>query len=207
MSSGPVDLYRQLMTAIRQRFDAVEGIKLLGNENFSNAEMCAFHCRKIVEGTAFGCLVAVEQGLKTIPSDAKGQWNANTIFRRLRSKGLNVFPLPSILREPNEKEKNSLNVKGVIEGQPDRRISVDDLIAIYTRTHKWAHEINPYIEKERSAFMRQHAPALWEDLERLKVFLKEHTVSIANEMIFCTLWDKVDGQTKTLPMTRQAAIA
>ncbi len=41
---------------------------------------------KIIEAIAFGCLIGLENGLKVIPRDAQGQYNAETIFKTLSKK-------------------------------------------------------------------------------------------------------------------------
>lgn len=202
MTLLPVQQYESLMTMIRQRINVIEMLRLASLDAFSKAETAAFHGRKVVEGIAFGCLVAVESGLRRIPKDAKGQWNANTILKSLRSKNINVFPSPSIIRSALESEQAEHNVKVVVEGVPERRLTHDDLIAIYTRLHKWLHEINPYVEENRNKFVTQNAPALWEDLSKVHHLVEHHFISIGGEGFFCTLRDSRDGQTKVLSLSR-----
>jgi hypothetical protein len=206
MSDLSLELYCDLMAVIRQRFDAIHQVNSLDSNRFQNVEICAFHGRKIIEGIAFGCLVAVERGIKNIPNDAKGQWNANTILRRLRSKGLVAFPSPSIIRPATDAEKTSHDVTVTVEGQPALRLTVDELIDIYDRMHKWLHEINPYVEKGRGDFLKKHSGSLWRDLERLENFIERHTVSISGEMMFCVLRDKNDQTTKVMPLSKIASM-
>jgi YD repeat-containing protein len=102
-----------------------------------------------VEGIAFACLVATENGIKHVPRDAKGQWNAETILKNLKKKKIDTLPSPSIIRQPTEQERTeNSGVSLVIEGIPARRLSHDDLIAIYQRIHPWLHEANPYTEPD-----------------------------------------------------------
>lgn len=198
------DNYRSLMLTIRDRFDAIQTLRSF-SPSFSQAEAAAFHGRKIVEAIAFGCLVAIENGLKNIPRDAKGQWNAQDIFKNLKSKGLTVLPSPSQLRPATEREQRENNVKVTIEGIPERRLSHDDLIGIYQALHAWLHEVNPYVNKDHASFHTQKSPALWMDLEKLRLFVERHFISIHGEAFYCTLWDSEDNQTKVGSLTNSAA--
>lgn len=207
MADTAVEQYLNLMSVVRGRFDFIRRTALISGSGFGKAEICAFHGRKIVEGIAFGCLVALEKGIKQVPSDAKGQWNANTIFRRIRSKGLMAFPDPSIIRGPSESEsKDHSGIKATIEGQPNLRISVDELIHLYDRLHRWLHEINPYVEKGRLEFLKKYEDPLWRDIERLEKFIDRHTISISGEMMFCVMRDKVDDKTKVIPLSKIASL-
>ncbi len=197
-----VQQYKSLMITIRHRLDAIEMLRSASFDAFSKAETAAFHGRKAVEGIAFGCLVAVKNGLRHLPRDAKGQWNAEKIFRNLMSKNINVFPSPSVIRTASESERVELNVRTIVEGIPGRRLTHDYLIAIYTRLHKWLHEINPYIEENRSKFIAQNEKALWEDLSKVHLLVERHFISIGGEGFFCTLRDSQDGRTKVLPLSR-----
>ena len=145
-------IYIALMTTISSRLDVIESLCNLRGNDFSRAETAAFHGRKIIEGIAFACLVAIEQGLKHVPRDAKGQWNAEKILKSLKSKSIPTLPSPSIIRNASMSECETNGVKAVIEGVPERRISHDDLLAVYQSMHRWLHEINPYTEPDRSAF-------------------------------------------------------
>ena len=90
MTLLPVQQYESLMTTIRQRLDVIEMLRSTSLDAFSKAETAAFHGRKVVEGITFGCLVAIENGLRQIPRDAKGQWNADKILKSLHSKNINI---------------------------------------------------------------------------------------------------------------------
>lgn len=136
----PLENYGSLMQTIRGRFDIIGQIKASTAADFARAESAAFHGRKIVEGTAFACLVAIENGLATVPKNTKGQWNAEDIFKRLKKKGLKVLPSPSVIRQATPDEEKEHGVKTAIEGVPDRRLTHDELIAIYRRLHGWVHE-------------------------------------------------------------------
>ncbi len=77
------------MCVVRSRLDFIASARHIDVDPFSIAEVCAFHGRKVIEGIAFGCLIAVEHGLKHVPRDAKGQWSAESILRSLKGKNLN----------------------------------------------------------------------------------------------------------------------
>jgi len=164
----------------------------------------AFHGRKVVEGIAFACVVATHHGLKHVPRDARGKWNAEEILRGLQKKNLNVFPSPSLIRFPSSDEKLSAKVDSTIEGIPERRLNHDQLIAIYQRLHRWLHEVNPYVTAGRAEFYAAHGKQLWEDLRSLNLFIEQHFISIQGHGFFCVLRDRVDGQTKVAALTQSA---
>jgi len=201
----PTETYVSLMETLRSRLDVIAVLKASAADNFASAESAAFHGRKIVEGVAFACLVAIENGLQTVPRDAKGQWSAEDIFKSLKKKGLDVLPSSSRLRSATADEKHGDNVTAVVEGIPDRRLSHDELISIYQRLHAWAHEINPYTRVTHEAFYSKRSAALWDDLNKLELFMQRHFISIRGKGYFCTLRDTQDGRTKVLPLTKDAA--
>jgi hypothetical protein len=84
----PHHTYLSLMRTIRGRLDLIEQLKEAAGVDFLKAESAAFQGRKIVEAIAFGCLVAVENGLNAVQRDAKGQWNAEDILKNLDKKNL-----------------------------------------------------------------------------------------------------------------------
>jgi len=172
------DNYHSLILTIRDRFDAIQSLEAL-SASFPQAEAAVFHSRKIVEAIAFGCLVAIENSLNHIPRDAKGRWNAEEIFKSLKSKNLTILPSPSRLRAATLQEQQENNAKVTMEGIPERRLSHDDLIGIYR--------------------------ALWGDLERLRLFVERHFISIQGEAFYCTLWDSKDKKTKVISLTKNTA--
>lgn len=202
---APQDTYLSLMLTIRDRFDIIGTLQDASSEPFSRAETAAIHGRKIVEAIAFGCLVAIENGLNTVPRDAKGQWNAEDIFKSLKSKGLSVLPSPSIIRQATPDEQRENNVKAVFEGIPERRLTHDDLISIYKSLHAWLHEVNPYVHSEHANFYTQKAETLWSDLAKLRLFMERHVISIHGAAFFCVLWDSEDGQTKVSSLSKVTA--
>ncbi len=195
--------YLALMAMIRRRFDIIRALND-SNSNFVAAETAAFHGRKIVEGIAFGCLVALENGIRHVPRDAKGQWKADAIFKSLLAKGLPVFPSPSIIRAATTDEKVAHASNIVIEGQPDRRLTHEQIQGMYERLHRWAHELNPYVEEGHAEFFDKHTEQLRDDLMRLERFIERHTISIRGAMFFSVLRDAADGSVKVIPLTKVA---
>lgn len=202
MQSAPHETYVDLMSSIRDRFDVITKLAKATGSDFGRAEAAAFHGRKIVEGIAFGCLVATERGLKHVPRDAKGQWNAETILTGLKKKGLKTFPSPSLIRRATSDEQGEHGVGTTVEGIPERRISPSDLIAMYQRMHRWLHELNPYVAKDRAIFYASNGQSLWADLAAIERFIEKHFISIAGEGFFCVLRDSTDGMTKVLPLSK-----
>lgn len=205
MAQTGLQIYIDLMATIRSRFDIIESLRTLSGNDFARAETAAFHGRKIIEGIGFACLVAVENGLKHVPRDARGQWNAETILKSLKSKNISTLPSPSIIRNASISERETAGVTSVIEGIPEYRISHDDLIAIYQSMHRWLHEINPYTDPDRSAFYAKRGQSLWDDLVRINRFVEKHFISISGEGFFCVLRDNVDGSTKVIPLSRPSS--
>ncbi len=206
MSTEPKAIYLTLMQSIRARLDFAESLTIGVGDSFFRAETAAFHCRKVIEGIAFACLVATQHGLKHVPRDAKGKWNANKIFRDLQKKNLDVFPSPSAIRFATPEEQASYNVKSIIKGIPEHRLSHDELIKIYERLHSWLHEMNPYVSSDQEAFLAAHGPQLRIDLRSVNHFIEQHFISIQGEAFFCVLRDKVDGHTKVLPLLKSVSI-
>lgn len=201
MKPTPLQNYQDLMQTIRNRFDLLDLLKANDLNSFSVNETAAFHGRKILEGIAFSSLVAVDHGLNKIPSDTKGQWNAEKIFSRLSSKNILALPSPTAIRYPSESEKH-LNTGLVFDGIPDRRIDLTELKAIYQRMHKWMHEMNPYTFNGYEIFIKENSSILWADLRRLYLFLEVHFIAIRGSGFICVLRDSKDGATKVKAMAK-----
>jgi hypothetical protein len=202
---NPIENYGSLMWTIRGRFDVIEVIRQSDADPYSRAETAAFHGRKILEAIAFACLVAIDNGLKKVPKDAKGQWNAEKIFKSLKAKNITTLPSPSNFRLATEEEIQNSNVKATIEGIPERRLSHEQLIDIYQNLHAWLHEINPYIHKKREDFYKSNEAKLWINIERLHLFVERHFISIHGSAFFCILRDAQDQQTKVIPLSKEQA--
>ena len=196
MNSQPLQQYQALMETIRARLDLIAELRNGHGDDFARAESAAFHGRKVIEAIAFGCLVAVENGLKHVPKDAKGKWNASDIFKSLSKKNLGVLPSPSEIRHATVEEAQMHGAKATIEGIPSQRLTSSELISIYERLHRWLHEINPYVADGRDAFVANYRAGLWSDLTKIEMFIARHVTSIAGEAFFCVLRDKIDGKTK-----------
>lgn len=205
--TNPQGKYLELMKVLRGRFDLVNSLRTLDVDSFSRAETAAFHGRKIVEGIALACLVATEHGLKEVPRSAKGQWNAEKLLKNLKAKNVSVFPSPSIIRQATDIEEQKHNVKSVVEGIPERRITQDVLISIYQSLHRWLHEVNPYVENSHDSFLTKYEEPLWGDLSKLESFLEKHLISISGEAFFCVLRDNQDSATKVIALSKVEEIS
>ena len=197
----PQDRYLDLMRTLRQRFDVIKALKSAPALAFEHADTAAFHGRKIIEGMAFGCIVAVDASKTTIPREARGQWDARKILLELKRKGLGVLPSPSRLRLPTPHEQ-SLGAGVVVEGIAEARLTEDALLQIYQRLHGWLHEANPYVHGSHAAYYAKNAASLWDDLALLRRFMERHAISINDHGFYCTLWDSTDGQTKIFDYSR-----
>ncbi len=196
MEKLPHQLYQELMQVVRNRLDFIEALTNIEIDSYGKSEVAAFHGRKIIEAIAFGCLVGIKNGLKNIPRDAQGQYNAETIFKVLTKKNIQMFPSPSLIRPATAEEIKAYNVKVVIDGIPERRITKEELIKKYQRMHTWLHELNPYTKDGQEIFQQENSEKLWNDLKEISIFLQSHVMSINGEAFFCTLKDKNDGLTK-----------
>jgi len=202
MTNIPQDKYLELMKIIRNRLDLINSLRTVNVDSFSKDETAAFHGRKIIEGIAFACLAATEHGLKEVPRSAKGQWNAEKLLKKLKAKNISTFPSPSIIRHATKPEQQSNNVKVVVEGIPEKRISLDGLITIYQGLHRWLHEVNPYVENDRESFLLKYEDSLWNGLSKLEKFIEKHFISISGEGFFCVLRDDQDTTTKIIPLSK-----
>lgn len=201
MSEIP-DKYIDLMAIVRKRFDAIYEIKLLDKESFYLSETVAFHGRKIIEAIAFSCLLAVDNSLNSVPKEAKGQYNAEKIFKTLRKKGINALQNPSNFRTANEQEKNQHGVTSVIEGIPEKCLTYDELIKIYQNLHNWLHELNPYVKKGHLEFNSKNSAQLWRDIEKLEGMVERHAMTVRGIGFYCTLRDKDSGDTKMIAISK-----
>lgn len=200
--------YTDLMSIIRSRFDYIHEIKSSNSDAFFAAETAAFHGRKIIESIVFGCLVAVERGIKVIPRDAIGKWKADDILKSLQRKKLDVFPSPSIARQATTEDiKNHEPIAGIIEGQPDRCITHQGLCSIYVGLHEWAHELNPYTHQGRREFLMKKEQKLWSDLLKVERLIESHIISINGEAFYCILRDGLDGQTRIVSLSKTSDIS
>ncbi|MBC1189863.1 MAG: hypothetical protein EWV83_11170 [Microcystis sp. M_OC_Ca_00000000_S217Cul] len=196
------DKYIDLMAIVRKRLDVIDKIKSLGKDDFYLSETVAFHGRKIIEAIAFSCLLAVDNSLKSVPKDAKGQYNAEKIFKTLKKQGINALQNPSSIRQANQEEKIQHNVNVVIEGIPAKCLTYDELISIYQNLHNWLHELNPYTKKGHIEFNNTNQEQLWDDISRLEGMIEHHAMLVEGIGFYCTLRDKVTGDTKMIPISK-----
>ena len=187
-------IYKDLMTNIRARFEVIEGLKLNNQSTFAELETAAFHLRKSIEGIAFGCLVALDQGMKEIPRDARGQWNADNVFARLQKRDRLVFPSAFAREDPPKGAEP--DVKHHMAARPELNISVDEIREIYRRTHKWLHEWNPYVESLGQNFDKSKSELLG-DLPKVWNWIVQHWIGIGGHVFLGILKD-TDGQVRVL---------
>ncbi|MBY0344828.1 MAG: hypothetical protein K2Q29_13330 [Sphingomonadales bacterium] len=181
--------YRMLLTNIRARYEVIQGLNPSENSDFATLETSAFHMRKSIEGIAFGCLVALENGLKAIPRDARGQWNADLIFARLAKRDQLVFPESFRREEPPA--GSPAGVTHHIVKNEDVNLSLDDVRSIYRRSHKWVHEWNPYVENFGRDYGKFRTELL-NDLPKIWNWLHSHMIGIGGRVFLGLLKDGND---------------
>jgi len=184
--SAPHQLYQNLMTNVRARFEVINALNLNSASDFAALETAAFHLRKSIEGIAFGCLVALDQGLKAVPRDARGQWNADNIFARLKKRDELVFP------EAYKREEPPADADTIVQHQivPNSSVNltIDEVRDIYRRTHKWLHEWNPYIE-QLGEDCEKSRDELLVDLPRVWNWIVQHMIGIGGHIFLGHLKD------------------
>tara|TARA_R110001599_G_scaffold101293_1_gene259162 strand:+ start:733 stop:1356 length:624 start_codon:yes stop_codon:yes gene_type:complete len=183
--------YRSLMTNIRARHELVSNLNLKPSSDFVDFETAAFHLRKIIEGVAFGCLVATENGLKKIPRDARGQWNADKIFVRMKKEKSLVFPEAAQRVDPDASAP--LRVAHHIVPRKNDNLAIDEVRTMYRQLHVWNHEWNPYVEDHGKNFDKRKAevisfgPKLWN-------WLVIHMIGVGGELLIAHLKEGPEGQ-------------
>ena len=171
------------MRNIRARFEIIEGLKLSHTSDYPELETAAFHLRKSIEGVAFGCLVAMENGLKSVPRDAVGQWNADRIFARVAKCDPIIFPF-AINREDPSPE--STGIQHHLVKNEASNLSIDDLRSVYRRTHRWLHEMNPYIPITANTFAKLRRDLL-ADIVSVWNWLLHHLIAASGEVFLTVL--------------------
>lgn len=181
--------YRSLMKNVRARYDIIDGLKLSHASGYAELETAAFHLRKSIEGVAFGCLVALENGLRVIPRDAIGQWNADRIFSRLKKIDGAPFPMAiEVGDSPTADHHASINA--------DANLCYEDVRQIYRRSHKWLHEMNPYIPLTPAKFdvLREQLLA---DILSIWAWLLHHLLHVDGE-VFMMIMKNPAGELETI---------
>jgi len=180
------------MARIRARFDLIDYLMQVGEKDTSVDELIAFQMRKIVEGTAFACLVACENGMKAIPRDAQGQWNADNIFSRLAKRKMLSLPMPGMIGPNSEEDQAKSGVQWHVSDTIPP-FTIDDYRELYRRLHYWLHENNPYVGRQE--LEKNDREQLWDDARRLGAVLSAHFISIGTTAFYCELKD-LTGQTR-----------
>ena len=186
------------MLRIRERLDAINVLKSQP-VSWTIGEIIGTHLRKIIEGIAFGCVIANEHSVRNIPRSVAGQWNAETILTFLKKSGDFPYPDPNRIRLPTDHERAEQGVTIVIEGVIENRITVDELCAIYRRTHAWTHEDNPYVTRPAS---EKNLSILFRDVDRVEAMLRFHRIGIQGRSFLVVLRDDHDGHVKVQAIER-----
>ena len=177
--------YRALMQNVRARYEIIEGLKLNGEAEYPQLETAAFHLRKSIEGVAFGCLVAMENGLKSVPRDAIGQWNADRIFAKVSKRTPVIFPVSITREDPPE---GAVGVDHHMAENTTANLSPPDVRIIYRRTHKWLHEMNPYLTLTINKFAELRV-SLIADIQSVWDWLVHHAIVAEGEVFLTVLKD------------------
>ena len=88
----PIQIYYQLCVRLRERIEFAESVANSSAPDWQIAETVSIQGRKAIETIAHMCIVATEHGLGElgIPQNVKKQWNAEIIFKGLKSKNIKV---------------------------------------------------------------------------------------------------------------------
>ncbi|MCG9568874.1 MULTISPECIES: hypothetical protein [Vibrio] len=182
--------YLELMRTIRDRFHAIDRIITIEENNFYMSEAIAFHARKVIEAIAFSCLIAIENGINVVPKSAKGQYNAEKIFKALKKQNLSAIQNPSFIRAATDGEKRMYGISTTIEGRPEKCLNHQDLIKIYQELHSWLHELNPYVKSGHREFNEKNYPSLLDSVSKLRSLLTSHVMTVRGVGFYCVLDDK-----------------
>lgn len=136
----------------------------------------------------------MEQGLKEVPRDARGQWNADNIFARLKKRDQLVFP-EAFKREDPPADGDPI-VNHHIVPNKGANLSIDDVRDIYRRSHKWLHEWNPYVERLGKEFPQSKSDLL-ADIPSVWNWIVQHMIGIGGHVFLGILKD-VDGQVRVV---------
>jgi hypothetical protein len=139
---------------------------------------------------------------KAPPRDVLFNWNPDKIFAKLAKKKISVFPSPSLIRAASPEERAAHQATITIEGQPSRRIEVQDLIKMYEKLHPWLHEINPYKSKRGSNISEVEINALLSLIQTIHKFIEKHLISINGKAYFAVIKDDKDGLAKVIPLDK-----
>jgi hypothetical protein len=198
----PDEIYATLARKLRSRIEFIESVSDLQAPTSQIVETVSLQGRKSVETIAFMCLVIMDHSLgqRSIPRDVRSHWNAETVFERLKRKGLQLLPSPSTIRRSSDPQYK-LEVIGI----PENRLSYDDLISIYRSFHDGLHEPNPYVQADEDEFYTKLLPVLRENISRIKDFIWRHFISIEGRGFLVTLKD-TEGKFAVVPLDKIAEV-
>jgi hypothetical protein len=196
----PHELYLALASKLRTRIEFAEQILAIPAHTSQIVETVSLQGRKSVETIAYMTLVATEHGFgrANMPKDVKSHWNAETVFERLKRKGLNLVPSPQRVSR-SEQPGIKLECTGIAE----HRLNYDDLIAIYRTFHKGLHEPNPYVQADDSDFYTGLIPALRKCIERIKNLTWQHMIFIRGLAFLCVMRND-QGNVVVFPLQKTA---
>ena len=198
----PHFVYRSLCQRLRQRIEFAEQVIGSTAPHWHIAETASLQGRKAIETISHMCLVAVEHGLGElgIPRDAKKHWNAETIFNRLKKKGINTLPSPSRMQKSTDPRWGSEFV-----GVPENRLSYDDLCEIYGSFHEHLHDINPYAVDASEDYYIEKIPVLSKSIDRIRRFAWIHFAGIKGQAFLVDLKNEY-GITAVVPMSKKSDV-
>jgi hypothetical protein len=180
----PIHIYKALCVRLRQRIEFAESIAVADVPDWQIAETISIQGRKAIETVAHMCLVATEHGLGTlgIPKDVKKQWNAEIIFKGLKSKNLKVRPLPVRLT-PSETPGVKIDATGVRETE----LTYDDFISIYKTFHEGLHDLNPYRTPPDNAYYSALTAEILQGIEKIRNCVWLHFITIKGQAFLVDL--------------------
>lgn len=199
----PQQLYLDTMRLIRERFDLIDSYTRKNRMSFLGAETIAFNTRKIIEAISYGCLISLENSLGFVPRDIKGQWNAEAILKRLKTKGIDALPIPCWARTATREEQETTNANHFVSNVPEHELSYDELVTIYQYMHGWAHELNPYVEANRFKYLSENYKILIDNVVKISNFISNHYILIKGKGFYSVLKDENDGLSKLILLNSQ----
>jgi hypothetical protein len=181
---SPIQIYYQLCVRLRQRIEFAETIAVANAPDWQIAEAISLQGRKAIETVAHMCLVATEHGLGKlgIPKDVKKQWNAEIIFKGLKSKNLKVRPVPIRVTASDQP-----GIKIEAAGIPEAALTYDDLIEIYQTFHEGLHDLNPYRTPPDDAFYSALTAEALLGINKVRKCVWHHFITIKGQAFLVDL--------------------
>lgn len=180
----PQALYGTLAVKLRSRIEFAERILGLSAHPAQIVETVCLQGRKAIETIAYMMLAATELGFgrANMPRDTKTQWNAETIFYRLKKKGLKIMPSPQRI---GRSTRSGVQVE--ITGVAEHRLNYDELAEIYRTFHRGLHEPNPYVQGDDDTFYTKLIPELRGCVQQIRNLTWTHMVFIRGQAFLCML--------------------